>query len=101
MFWCLVRLSIGALSGGLYANPLEMAIQSAVACYEAKDGGLLVSWQLMEYVLVWVVSSSLAVEDGFLVISSQQAVKLLFTTAISSTPFLHFNCFFSVCLKGC
>ena len=24
------------------------------------------SWQLMECVLVWVVSSSLAVEDGFL-----------------------------------
>ena len=42
MFWCLVRHSTGALSGGLYANPLEMAIQSAVACSEAKDGGLLV-----------------------------------------------------------
>ena len=41
-----------------------MAIQSAVACSEAKDGGLLVSWQLIERVLVWVVSSSLAVEDG-------------------------------------
>ena len=36
MFWCLVRLSTGALCGGLYANPLEMAIQSAVACSEAK-----------------------------------------------------------------
>ena len=68
MFWCLVRLSTGALYGGLYANPLEMAIQSAVACSEAKDGGLLVLWQLMERVLVWVVSSSLAVEDGFLFI---------------------------------
>ena len=45
-----------------------MAVQSAVACSEAKDGGLLVSWQLMECVLVWVVSSSLAVEDGFLFI---------------------------------
>ena len=32
-----------------------MAIQSAVACSEAKDDGLLVSWQLMECVLVWVV----------------------------------------------
>ena len=68
MFWCLVRLSTGALSGGLYVNPFEMAIKSAVACYEAKDGGLLVSWQLMERVLVWVVSSGLAVEDGFLFI---------------------------------
>ena len=68
MFWCLVRLSTGALSGGLYANPLEMAIQSAVACSEAKDDGLLVSCQLMERVLVWVVSFSLAVEDGFLFI---------------------------------
>ena len=48
MFWCLVRLSTGALCGGLYANPLEMAIQSAVACSEAKDDGLLVSCQLME-----------------------------------------------------
>ena len=66
MFWCLVRLSTEALSGGLYTNPLEMAIQSAVACSEVKDGGLLVSWKLMECVLVWVVSSSLAVEDGFL-----------------------------------
>ena len=64
MLWCLVRVSTGALSGGLYANPLEMAIQSTVACSEAKDGGLLVLWQLME--CVWVVSSSVAVEDYFL-----------------------------------
>ena len=68
MFWCLVRLFTGALSGGLYANPLEIAIQSAVACSEAKEDGLLASWQLMDCVLVWVVSSSLAVEDGFLLI---------------------------------
>ena len=68
IFWCLVRLSTGALSGGLYANPLEVVIQCAVDCSEAKDDGLLVSWQLMECVLVWVVSSSLAVEDGFLFI---------------------------------
>ena len=61
----MVLLSTGALSGGLYANPLEMAIQSAVACSEAKDDGLLVSGQLMARVLVWVVSFSLAVEDGF------------------------------------
>ena len=46
--------------------PLDMAIQSAVACSEVKDDGLFVSWQLMECVLVWVVSSSLAVDDGFL-----------------------------------
>ena len=71
IFWCLVRLSTGALSGGLYANPLQMAIQSAGACSEAKDGGLLVSWQLMECVLVWVVSFGLAVEDGFLLITSE------------------------------
>ena len=44
-----------------------MDIQSAVACSEAKDDGLLVVWQLMECVLVWVVSSSLSVEGGFLV----------------------------------
>ena len=68
MFWCLVRLSTEALSRGLYANPLEMAIQSAAASSESKDDGLLVSWQLMECVLVWVVSSSLVVEDGFLLI---------------------------------
>ena len=75
MFLCLVRLSTGALCGGLYVklwflqgSPLEMAIQSAVACSEAKDDGLLVSFQLMERVLVWVVSFSLAVEDGFLFI---------------------------------
>ena len=64
MFLCLVRRTTGALSWGLYASPLEIAVQSAVACSEAKDG-LLVSWQLEEYVLVWVVSSSLAVEDDF------------------------------------
>ena len=66
--WCLVRLSAGVLSGGLYTSPLEIAIQSAVACSEAKDDGLLVSWQLVKCVLVWVVSSSLAVEDGILFI---------------------------------
>ena len=60
MFWCLVRLSTGALCGGLYANPLEMAIQSAVACSEAKDDGLLVSCQLMERVQVWVPVSHVA-----------------------------------------
>ena len=43
-----------------------MAVQSAVACSEATDGGLLVLWQLVECVLVYVASSSLAVEDGFL-----------------------------------
>ena len=42
-----------------------MAIHSALVCSEAKDGGLLVLWQLMECVLVLVVSSSLAVADGF------------------------------------
>ena len=71
MFWCLVGLSTGALSGRLYANPLEMAIQSAVACSEAKDDGLFVSWQLMECVVVWVVSSSLAVEEDFLFIMDE------------------------------
>ena len=45
-----------------YANSLEMVIQSAVACSEAKDGGLLAA---VECGLVWVVSSSLAVGDGF------------------------------------
>ena len=54
MFWCSVGLSTGALSGGLYTNPLEMAIQSAVTCSEVKDGGLLVPWPLMECVeLLW------------------------------------------------
>ena len=51
MFWCSVCFSTGALSGGLYAIPLEMAIQSTVACSKAKDGGLLVLWQLMECIL--------------------------------------------------
>ena len=37
-----------------------------MVCSEAKDDGLLVSWQLMECVMVLVVSSCLAVEDGFL-----------------------------------
>ena len=71
MFWCLVRLSTGALRGGLYANPLEMAIQSAVAYSETKGGGLLVSWQLMECVPIWVVSSSLSVKDGFLFVTDK------------------------------
>ena len=71
MFWCLVRFSTGALSRGLYARPLEMGFQSAVACSEAKYGGMLVPWQLMECVLVWVVYSSFAVEDGFLLITDK------------------------------
>ena len=86
MFWCLVRLSTEALCGGLYANPLEMAIQSAVACSEVKDDGLLVSRQLMQRVLVWVVSFSLAVEDGFLFIMDKSftevAVSVLSRTYI-------------------
>ena len=65
LFRCLVCFSTGALSWRLYTNPLEMAIQPSVVCSEPKDGGLLVSWQLMECVLVWVVSSSLAAGDGF------------------------------------
>ena len=48
-----------------------MAIQSAVACSDTKDCDLLVSWQLMECVLVWVVSSSLAVGNGFLFITDK------------------------------
>ena len=43
MFWRSVRLSTGALSEGLYANPLEMAVQYVVACSKEKDCGLLVS----------------------------------------------------------
>ena len=46
-----------------------------MACSEAKDDGLLVSWQLMEGVLVWVVSSSLAVEDGFLLIMDKRDLR--------------------------
>ena len=65
MFWCLVRLSTGALCGGLYASPLEMAIQSAVACSEAKDDGLLVSCQLMERVLVGLYPSVLQWKTAF------------------------------------
>ena len=52
MFWCLVHSSTGTL--GLCANPLEMAIKAAVACSEAKDDSLLVLWELMERVVVWV-----------------------------------------------
>ena len=63
MFSCLVCLSLGALSRGLDVNPLEMAIQSAVTCSEAKDDGLLVSRQL-----VWPLISSFALEDGLLFI---------------------------------
>ena len=50
-----------------------MAIQSAVACSEVKDDGLLVSWQLMECVLVWVVSSSLAIGGGFLLVADKSS----------------------------
>ena len=45
-----------------------MAVQSAMVCSEEKDGCLLVPWQLMECILVWVVPSSPAVEDDFLFI---------------------------------
>ena len=58
-------------------QPTEMAIQSAVACSEAKDDGLLVSCQLMERILVWVVSFSLAVEDGFLFIMDKSFTGLI------------------------
>ena len=69
ILWCLVCFSTGALDWYLYVNLFfHMAVQPAVACSEVTDCGLLVSWQLMECVLVWVVSSSLAVEDGFLFI---------------------------------
>ena len=50
-----------------------MTVQSAVACSGAKDSGLLVSWQLMECILVLAVSSSLAVEDGFLFIMDKSS----------------------------
>ena len=43
-----------------------MAAQSAVPRSEENDGGLLVSCQLIKGVLVWNVSSSSAVEAGFL-----------------------------------
>ena len=91
MFWCLVRLSTGALCGGLYANPLEMAIQSAVACSKAKDCGLLVSCQLMERVLVWVESFSLAVEDGFLFIMDKSFKRMV-------DPISFLRCCFVSCL---
>ena len=66
MFWCLVCFSTGALSGGLHTNPLEMAIQSAVACSEAKDGGLLVSWKfgLCPPVFLFIVNRSLTTSVG-------------------------------------
>ena len=51
-----------------HQSSLEMSIQSAVTCSEVKDGSLLMSWQLMECILVLVVSCSLAVEDGFLIV---------------------------------
>ena len=61
-----------------------MAIQSAMACSEVKDDGPLVSWQLMECVLVWIVSSSLAVEDGiFLWISVLASHKHISTHSFS------------------
>ena len=53
-----------------------MAIQSAVACSDAKYDGLLVLWQLMECVLVWVVSSSLVVEGGFLLVTDKILTSL-------------------------
>ena len=59
-----------------------MAIQSAVACSEAKDDGLLVSWQLMESVLVWVVSSNFEMEDGFLFITDK-SFRLEFDSRVS------------------
>ena len=43
MFWSLVCFSTGSLCWGLYNNPFEMAMQSAVDCSEVKDGGLFVS----------------------------------------------------------
>ena len=42
--------------------PILLRWLFSLACSD----GLLVSWQLMECILIWVVFSSLAVEDGFL-----------------------------------
>ena len=61
-----------------------MAIQSAVACSEAKDDGLLVLCQLTERVLVWVVSFSLAVEDGFLFIMDKSFLKCIINTRLKA-----------------
>ena len=98
MFWCLVRLSTGTLSWGLYANPLEMAIQS-VACSEAKDGGL------MECVLVWFVSFSLAVENDLLIVdkSFDFSVWHVMGLLLFASFFCELICYFispnaSVCL---
>ena len=103
MWWCLVRFSTWALSWGLYSNPLEMAIQSAVACYEVKDGGLFVSWHLIECVLVWVVSSSLAVGDGFLFIADRSFDFSVGQVFLFPSIFCELICYFispngSVCL---
>ena len=53
-----------------------MANQSAVTCSEVKDGSQLVLLQLMECVLVWVVSSSLAVGDGFFLLRIRSLTSL-------------------------
>ena len=49
-----------------------MALQSAVAYSEAKDVGLLVSWQLIKRVLVWLVPYSLSVKNGFLLVTDKR-----------------------------
>ena len=54
-----------------YACPFQMAFQSAVACSEEKDGGLFVLWQLTKCILVLVVFSSFALEDGSLFLTDK------------------------------
>ena len=54
---------------------MEMAIQSAVVCSVAKDGGLLMSWQLIECVMVWTVSSSLLWKAFFFIIDKSFVFK--------------------------
>ena len=48
-----------------------MTFQSVVACFEMKEGDLLVACQLIKNVLVWVVSSRSAVEIGYLFVETK------------------------------
>ena len=69
-----------------------------MACSEVTDGDLLVSWQLMEGVLVWVVLSSLAVEDGFLFVTDESfdfsVGQMLWEMLLFSSFFCELICYF-------
>lgn len=68
VLWSLIRFPAGAKSRGFYVNPFQVAVQSAVACSQTEDGSLFLAEQLVEGVLLWIVSSIFVSEVAFVLV---------------------------------